>query len=324
MYELTIKFITRMIGLGIILIFCIIAVFNSFYTLSDDYQAVVTTFGKPELVTKSGLSFKVPFIQKVKKVNTTIKGFPIGYQYLEDGTTGDVPKESTMITNDYNFIDVDFYVSYQITDPVKALYSSENPALILKNVSINAIRTTIGSYGVDSVLTTGKNEIQANIKQMIRDKMEELDIGITLNDINIQDSEPPTEAVKEAFKAVETAKSNKETAINNANKYRNEKIPEAEANADQVVKNAEAEKSAKINSANAETQRFNDMYNEYKNYPLITKQRMFYETMEDLLPNLKIVIDSTEDGSVQEVLPLEQFVTINQVETTTEKTEETK
>ena len=108
-----------------------------------------------------------------------------------------------------------------------------------------------------------------------------------------------------AFKAVETAKQGKETALNNANKYRNEKLPEAEAEADQIIQDAEAQKQVRINEAEAEVARFNAMYEEYVKNPEITKKRMFYEAMEDVLPGMKIVIDNG-DG-VQKVLPLDSF-----------------
>ena len=108
-----------------------------------------------------------------------------------------------------------------------------------------------------------------------------------------------------AFKAVETAKQGKETALNNANKYRNEKLPEAEAEADQIIQDAEAQKQVRINEAEAEVARFNAMYEEYVKNPEITKKRMFYETMEDVLPGMKIVIDNG-DG-VQKVMPLDSF-----------------
>ena len=135
--------------------------------------------------------------------------------------------------------------------------------------------------------------------------MEEQDLGIQLANITIQDSEPPTQEVMKAFKAVETAKQGKETALNNANKYRNEKLPEAEAEADQIIQDAEAQKQVRINEAEAEVARFNAMYEEYVKNPEITKKRMFYETMEDVLPGMKIVIDNG-DG-VQKVLPLDSF-----------------
>ena len=272
------------------------------YQIQEQEQAVLTTFGVPKAVTETGLHFKIPFIQKVQKVNTTIQGFPIGYSM---GDNSVVENEGVMITSDYNFIDVDFFVEYRILEPVKYLYNSEKPEDILKNISQSCIRTVIASYDVDEVLTTGKGEIQSKIKEMILKQMEEQDLGIQLVNITIQDSEPPTQEVMKAFKAVETAKQGKETALNNANKYRNEKLPEAEAEADQIIQDAEAQKQVRINEAEAEVARFNAMYEEYVKNPEITKKRMFYETMEDVLPGMKIVIDNG-DG-VQKVLPLDSF-----------------
>ncbi len=213
-----------------------------------------------------------------------------------------------MITSDYNFINADFFVEYKISDPVKALYESQQPQKILKNLSQSCIRTIIGSYDVDSVLTTGKNEIQASIKEMILKKLEEQDIGIQLVNVTIQDAEPPTTEIMEAFKAVETAKQGKETALNNANKYRNEKLPNAQAESDKIIKDAEAFKQERVNEATGQVARFNAMYEEYVKNPTVTKQRMFYETMEDILPNIDIVIDGS--NGVQKVLPLEPFVSM--------------
>lgn len=289
----------------IVLIFVLFILINSsYYSIQEEEQAVVCTFGSPKAVTTPGLHFKIPFIQTVTKVNTTIQGFSIGYE-VDDYNAG--ASDALMITSDYNFIFVDFYAEYRVTDPVKALYASEDPELILKNIAQNCIRTTIGSYSVDSVLTTGKNEIQSNIKQMILDKLESYDIGIQLVNITIQDATPPTVEVENAFKEVETAKQGKETALNNANKYRNEQIPNAEAESDKVLQDAEAKKQERINEANGQVARFNAMYEEYIKYPEVTKKRMFYETMEDVLPDIKVVIES-KNGNVQTVLPLDSFV----------------
>lgn len=291
----------KIVILGILVI---LLVNSSYYTIQEEEQAVVCTFGEPKAVTTPGLHFKIPLIQSVTKVNTTIQGFSIGYdrENDEDVSTPD----SLMITSDYNFIFVDFYAEYRVTDPVKALYASQNPADILNNIAQNCIRTTIGSYSVDSVLTTGKNEIQSNIKQMILDKLEAYDIGIQLVNITIQDATPPTTEVENAFKEVETAKQGKETALNNANKYRNEQIPEAEAESDRIIQEAEAGKQERINEANGQVARFNSMYQEFVKYPEVTKKRMFYEAMEEVLPELKVVVES-KDGSTSTILPLDSF-----------------
>ncbi len=292
-------------GIIAAIVIAVIIVFNSFYQIREQEQAVLITLGKAKAVTDPGLHFKIPFIQQVKKVNTTIQGFSIGYN-LEDEMTNEA--ESLMITSDYNFVNVDFFVEYKFSDPVKALYNSAEPVAILKNISQSCIRSVIGSYPVDDVLTTGKNEIQSVIKTEIIERLDEQDLGIQLVNITIQDSEPPTVAVMEAFKAVETAKQGKETAINNANKYRNEQLPQAQAKADGILKDAEAQKTQRINEATAQVARFNAMYEEYIKNPTITKQRMFFETMEEVLPDLKLIIESP-DSEVQTIYPIESFVT---------------
>ncbi|MBQ9120560.1 MAG: FtsH protease activity modulator HflK [Lachnospiraceae bacterium] len=302
MYTDTAK-IFKIAKIVIIALLVIIVGSQAFYTIGEQEQAVVTTFGKPSCVSEPGLHFKIPFVQKVTMVDTTIKGFAIGY---DQATSVSIPDEALMITSDYNFVNVDFFVEYKVNDPITVLYASEKPVEILKNIAQSCIRSTVGNYEVDSVITSGKNEIQAVIRDKIVAKLEENNIGIQLVNITIQDAEPPTEAVMEAFKAVETAKQEKETAINNANKYRNEALPAAEADVDQISKKAEATKQARINEAEGQVARFNAMYEEYIKNPMITKQRMFFETMEEVLPDMKLIINGTEQ-EIDTILPLDSF-----------------
>ena len=294
----------KALGVIILCIVLIIVAFNSAYKIGEQEQGVLVTFGKAQAVTDPGLHFKIPFVQQIRKVNTTIQGFSIGY---DESSNISRESESLMITSDYNFVNVDFYVEYRYSDPVKALYASKNPTEILKNISKSCIRTVVSGYPVDAVLTTGKGEIQSAIKERIVADLDRQDIGVQLVNITIQDSEPPTASIMEAFKAVETAKQGKETSLNNANKYRNEQIPSAQAKADGIIKDAEARKTERINEATAQVARFNAMYAEYVKNPTITKQRMFFETMEDVLPGLKIIIQS-EGGETQTILPLESFI----------------
>ena len=289
--------IGRIVLTIVVILFAIITLGNSFYTINETESAVVTTFGKATLVEEKGLHFKIPFIQHLTKVDTTVKGIKIGYGENADGSTYSVEHESLMITSDYNFIDADFYISYQVTDPIKYLYESDEPDMILKNIAMSCIRSTISAYTVDTAITTGKAEIQSNVRSMIIAELETQDIGITLVDASIQDVEPPTDTIIEAFTAVETAKQGKESAINEANAYRNAQIPAASAEADRIIQEAEAQKTSRINEAKGQVARFNEEYEEYKNYPLITKKRMFLEAMQDVLPNLTIIIDNG-DGDV--------------------------
>lgn len=299
-----IKKFKKLLLLVILGIFLAIIGFGSFYTIKEQEQAVVTTFGKPKAITEAGLHLKIPILQKVHRVDTTIKGFSIGY---EEGTNRTVETEAIMITKDFNFVNVDFYVEYKVSDPIKYLYASSDPVSILKNIAQSNIRSIVGSYDVDDVITSGKYEIQSKIKTEILGNLLEHDIGLILVNITIQDSEPPTIEVMEAFKSVETAKQGKDTAINNANKYRNEKLPQALAEVDKILQQAESTKTKRVNEAQAEVARFNEMFEEYMKYPLITRERMYYEAMEDILPSLKVIIDSGQ-SEVNKFLPLEPLM----------------
>ncbi len=290
----------------VILLIAAVLVFDSYYTLKEDQYAVITTFGKPHSVSASGLQFKIPFIQKVTKVSKTIQGFPLGYRPDSNENYDD---ESLMITYDYNFVNVDFYVEYRVTDPIKYLYNSQDPVGILKMLCQSYIRDTIGLYDVDSVITTGKSEIQSVIKEKVVNRLESEDIGIQLTNITIQDAEPPTKEIQQAFTAVETAKQSADTMVNNAKKYANEVTPAAEADADEIIKKAEAYKQSKINEAEGQAARFSELFNEYQKYPLITKERLFYEAMENVLPDMKLYIIDADTG-VQTTLPLDKYADI--------------
>lgn len=291
-----------------------ILIMSSFYFTTEDQYAVVTTFGKPSLVENSGLHFLVPLVQNKTIISKNIRGIQIGY----DSETGEsIENESLMITVDYNFVDVDFYLEWKVTDPIKFLYASEDPEDILKMLSQSYIRDTIGLYGVDSVITTGKTEIQASIKEKIAERIEKEDLGIALVNITMQDAEPPTVEVQNAFKAVETAKQGAETATNNADKYYNQQIPAAKATADEAIRQAEAYREAKINEATAQAERFEELYAEYAKYPELTRQRLFYETMGDILPDVRVIIKS-DDDAINTYLPVDMLPSAAQVETQTQ------
>ena len=291
---------------------------SSVYTVNDKQQAVVTTFGEVTGVTGPGIHFKLPFgVQNAEKVDVNVyRKIEIGYRSQNDAGASyadmaghgaySVEDESKMISGDYNIVNCDFFVEYKISDPVKYLYNSQNPDQILKSLAQSHIRNVISSYTVDQILTTGKGEIQTTIKESIIEELSVYDLGLVLTDIKLQDAEPPTEEVKKAFKDVETAKQERETAINVANAYKNEQIPKAEAEADRLIADAELSKQQRINEANAAVAEFNAMYGEYTRSPGVTKKRMFFEAIEKVLPDAKVYIDASDSG-VQKLLPVDAF-----------------
>ena len=294
----------------IVLLVMIIAggAMSCFYTVDDKQQAVVTTFGRVTDITDAGVHFKLPFgIQSVQKVDVNVyQKIELGYS-SKNGNSN--TSESTMITGDYNIVNVDFFVEYRISDPVQYLYSSNDPELILKNLIQSQVRNVVGSSTVDAVLTDGKENIQMQVKDLVSQILTEYDIGLTLVDVRIQDAEAPTQEVIEAFKAVETAKQRAEAVINDAKAYQNAQIPQAQAQADQAIQNAEYLKQKRINEAIEQVAMFSAMYEEYARNPAITKSRMYYEAIQEILPGVKLYINTANGGDdVQMLLPLDSLV----------------
>ncbi len=306
------KKLTTFIWVGVLALVLVIGFFSSYYTVDDKQQAVVTTFGKVTDVTDAGVHFKLPFgIQKVHKVDVHVyQKIELGYRTDPNNSAAYTvnTSESTMITGDYNIVNVEFFVEYKVSDPVQYLFSSNQPELILRNLIQSQVRNVVGSSSADDVLTTGKEAIQTQVKDLVSQILQEYNIGLSLVGVRIQDSEPPTTEVIEAFKAVETAKQRAETVLNDAKAYENAKLPDAKAQADKLLQNAQYLKQARINEATEAVAMFEAMYAEYALNPEITKARMYYEAISKVLPGVKVYINTGDSSDVNMVLPLETIV----------------
>ena len=295
----------------LMILFAVMIVFGltCYYTVDDKQQAVVTTFGKVTDITDAGVHLKLPFgIQQVEKVDVNVyQKITLGYDPVGSGYTVD-DRESAMITGDYNIVNVDFFVEYKISDPVQYLYSSNDPESILRNLVQSQVRNVVGSSTVDSVLTDGKENIQMQVRNLVTDILNQYDIGLSLVDVKIQDAEPPTQEVIEAFKNVETAKQQAETVINDAKAYKNAQLPQAQAKADKLIQNAQYLKEKRINEATEQVAMFNAMYQEYALNPQVTKSRMYYEAISQIMPGVKLYINTSGSSDVQMLLPLEDLV----------------
>ena len=289
--------VVRIVSLVAIGILALILLLTSMYTINEDQDAVLTTFGQPSTVSESGMHFKLPIVQKATKVDMSVRGMAIGY----DGEGNSIENESLMITKDFNFVSVDFYLEWQVTDAVAYLYAAQDPELMVKTLAMSYIRDTVGSYNVDEVLTTEKATIQSEIKEKLMERLAQENIGVTVRSVAIQDAEPPTAEVANAFKAVEDAKQNAETVVNGATAYKNQKLPAAEAQVKSIVESATADKAARVAEAQGQIARFNAMYAEYIKFPGITMERMYYEAMEELLPGITVIVQD-EDGTIVNIL----------------------
>ena len=304
------KRLLRYILLGFLALVVVLGAATSFYTVDDKQQAVVTTFGKVTDIVEPGLHFKMPFgIQQVHHVDVNVyQKIELGYYTDSHGNSYRVLDESSMITGDYNIVNVDFLVEYKISDPVQYLFSSDEPKEILKNLIQSQVRNVVGSSTVDAVLTSGKENIQMQVKELVSQILDDYDIGLTLIEVRIQDAEPPTNDVIEAFKAVETAKQNAEAVVNEAKAYQNAQLPDAQAQADKLQQEAEYLKQKRINEAIEAVAMFEAMYAEYALNPEITRARMYYEAISQILPGVKVYINTGSGTSVEMLLPLESLI----------------
>ena len=279
--------------------------FGPVYTVGEQEQAVVTTFGAVTSVQGAGPHFRIPFVQNVRKVPTYItQKMYIGYGYTDSGYMIVNEDESRIMTGDDNIVLMDYFLEWKISDPVAYLYNSDAPQAILKSIAQACARNYVGSSLVDDILTSGKEQAQTTIRENIRESLEQYGIGIQIIDVKIQDVEPPNDEVAAAFKAVEDAKQQRETTITQANTYSEQQIPAAQSEADKIEQEAEANYAARVALATGEAARFNAIYEEYAKYPEVTRTRMYLEMIEELLPNMQIYINTTEGGTTM-MIPVE-------------------
>ena len=188
-------------------VFVVISAFNSIFMTTVQQTCCVSTFGNVRVVEGTGIQLKLPYFSTLYRYDATAQRMSIGYDDL-DMT---VPEEAQMITNDLNFVNVDFDVEYFIYDPIEYTYGSDYPEEILRNICIKSIRNSVGLSTVDETLTTGKSKIETEVLEEVRKELENLHIGLYVSKMPMQDSDPPTKDVANAFKAVNDAKTNPKT-----------------------------------------------------------------------------------------------------------------
>ena len=281
---------------------------TSFYTVDQTEYAVLVTFGKPSTaIVSPGLRFKLPYpIQTVNKVSRETFSLTLGY---EDRTEGTLVKEqeAKMITGDENIILADLEVQWQVIDPIAFIYNAEDPVNILNNATSSALRGVIGSSLVDDALTDGRTRIMNDIRDTLVTMVDSYDIGIAIRNVNLQDVDLPTDEVSDAFKKVASAREERITKINQANRYKNEKINTAEGQKAALISEAEGVKVSRIEQARGDVAQFDAIYSEYVNNKEITRDRLMIETLERVLPDVQIYIMQENEGSnTVKYLPLDQ------------------
>ncbi|RFB17776.1 FtsH protease activity modulator HflK [Bacillus sp. HNG] len=300
----SLKRIYTIVGLSVLVLILGVVGFTSWYTVDESEQAIILTFGKAdEGITEPGLHFKMPWpIQDVEKLPKTTYSLQFGYNQ-KDGEITDVPKDTKMITGDENIVLADMVVQWQITDPSKFLFNSADPEQILYNATSSSLRSIIGSSKIDDALTSGKAEIEAEVRDLLTDLLKKYDIGVSVTAVKLQDVELPNDEVRKAFTNVTDARETRNTKVNEANKYRNQKLNEAKGEKEALISRANGDKAARIEIARGDVATFNALYNEYVKNPDITRKRLVLETLDQVLPNTEIYI-MKDDGNTMKYLPI--------------------
>lgn len=291
-------------GLALLIIILSVIGFTTWYTVDESDQAVILTFGKVEqTVAEPGLHFKMPWpIQTVEKLSKETFSLQFGYKE-ENGKIAEFPDETKMITGDENIVLADLVVQWKITDPPKYLFNSSDPQEILYNTTSAALRSIIGSSKIDDALTSGKAEIEADVRELLSQLMEKYDVGISVLAVKLQDVELPNDDVRSAFTAVTDARETMNTKINEARKYENKRMNEAEGEKAAILSAAEGDKKKRTETARGDVAVFDKLYAEYRNNKEITRSRLVIETLEEVLPNGEIYI-MNDDGNTLKYLPL--------------------
>jgi len=292
----------------LISLFVLIVILTSLRTVGPEQEGIVLFLGRYSRTVPPGLNYIVPFgLEQMYKipVQRQLKQ-EFGFRTLQAGVRTQYSKdpyrdESLMLTGDLNLADVEWVVQYRIVNSYNYLFKVRDAEDALHDMAEAAMRKIVGDRTVNEVLTIGRQEVASSVEVLLQRMCDEYENGIRIDQVVLQDVNPP-DPVKPSFNAVNEAQQERETLINRAESEYNRVIPRARGEAQEVIQLAEAYALNRVNIATGEADRFNSIYTEYIKAPEVTKKRLYYETMERILPNLgnKVIIDERGNN----VLPL--------------------
>ncbi|MGE4412224.1 MAG: FtsH protease activity modulator HflK [Candidatus Caldatribacteriota bacterium] len=290
----------------LILLILVLYLASGIYIVQPNEQGVIRRFGKFTRIDSPGLHYHLPFPFEtaVTPSVTEVKRIEIGFRTARGGYL-EVPEEALMLTGDENIVSAESIVQYRIKNAADYLFNIIDPELTVRNAAEAALRQVIGSRKIDDALTEGKYEIQEETKLLIQELLDLYQSGILVTAVQLQDVNPPEE-VSAAFKDVASAKEDKSKFINEAEGYRNDVIPKARGEAAKIVKEAEGYKIERIRRAEGDVAKFNQILAEYQNGKEVTRNRLYIETMESVLPHMKKYILEEKENNILKILPLNE------------------
>lgn len=267
--------------------------FNSFYTVDESERAVVLRLGEFHSVQAPGLQFKIPFVDQIAdKVNVT--------QIREHSL------RTSMLTADENIVTVAMTVEYRAADARKYALEIRDPQSTMSHASESALRHVVGSARLEQILTTGRDQVQALVKERLQQYLTSYESGMIVGELKVTDAAPPT-AVQEAFDDVIKAREDQQRLINEAQTYANQIVPVAQGQAQRQLAEAEAYRQEVIARATGESDRFTALLTEYTKAPDITRQRLYLNTIEQIYASSSKVLLDVEGGNNMLYLPLDQL-----------------
>ncbi|MBJ7408990.1 MAG: FtsH protease activity modulator HflK [Phenylobacterium sp.] len=277
---------------------------SGIYLVQPGEQAVVLTFGSYSRSASPGPNYHLPFpferVEKVAvtKLNNTLVG--------GSGPEADSPAESQMLTGDEQIIDIDFSVTWRVSDAARYLFATRDPEAAVKAVAESAMREVVGKTQLQPIISTGRGQVQQQTAELMQRTLDSWGAGISIVEVQIRSANPPPEVVG-AFREVNNAQQDADSAENEANTYRNRVINEAKGDAARITQAAQAYREQAVREATGEAARFNQIYTEYRRAPGVTRDRLYIETMQRILQSSNKVVIDAKGATAPIILPPDVF-----------------
>ncbi len=303
----------------VVLLGVVIWLLTGFFRVQPNQQAIQLVFGKPYgKPAEPGLHYNLPSpIGNVVVVNVQDqRRVVIGSRGASQDrsttyTRGPRPTstENLMLTGDENIVDIEFAVLWQIKDILKYAFDVRNPEENVRAAAEAAMREVIGRSNLQYAQTEGRSRIEQDAKDLLQRILDEYGLGVRISNVQLLRVDPPQEVIA-AFRDVQAARADKEKSINEANTYRNQVLPRAKGEAESIIQRGEAYKAETVARASGDAQRFSQVYEQYDKAKDITTERLYLDTMEEVLRNVnKVLVDKNTSGTggVLPYLPLPEL-----------------
>ena len=294
-------------GAGLLIVLVLVVwLASGFYTVDEKARGVVFTFGKYSDLTSPGLRWRLPFpFQSHEIVNlSSVRTVEVGYR---NNVRTKVLKESIMLTDDENIIDIQFAVQYTLKDPLDYLFNNKQPDDTVLQAAETAFREVVGASKMDFVLYEGREQVATDAQKLIQDILDRYKTGIAISRVTMQNAQPP-EQVQAAFDDAVKAKQDLERQKNEGQAYFNDVVPKARGAASRLTEEAQGYRQRVLANAEGEASRFKQVLTEYDKAPQVTRDRMYIETVQQIMSSTsKILLDAKSSGNLL-YLPLDKIM----------------